>query len=237
MPVLVFKSEIWQYIRMRIQTNANEVLRFLRTDCQIHGRGRKKWWADRLRVAPMMISHWLAGRRLPSAGHLSAIYFLVEQVKAEKQKAGYSDLLWRHYYDNQEIDPLILRSTAERLLVSKGLSSRLLALLSWLFEKYRPQPYQLIELPLHPLWQNRLGWLHESAGLVPGFEPRALRENGVLLELEPSDFGPAFEKYLAGQQTAFGKKWRLYDCSMDHLKEQLDWRRLSRPNTKESLIS
>ena len=178
---------------MRIQTNANEVLRFLRTDCQIHGRGRKKWWADRLRVAPMMISHWLAGRRLPSAGHLSAIYFLVEQVKAEKQKAGYSDLLWRHY--------------------------------------------QLIELPLHPLWQNRLGWLHESAGLAPGFEPRALRENGVLLELEPSDFGPAFEKYLAGQQTAFGKKWRLYDCSMDHLKEQLDWRRLSRPNTKESLIS
>ena len=222
---------------MRIETNLSEILQFVQTDCQIHGRGRKKWWADQIGIAPMMLSHWLAGRHSPSAGHLNDIYFITEEIKAENQKSDLSEFLWRHYYDNGVLDPYILRNVAERLLISKGLNSRLLALLSWLFEEFSPKPYEIVELPLSALWQNRLGWLYESAGLNPGFEPRLCRQTQSLLEIGPTDFGNRLDKYLTQKQTSLGKRWDLYDCPLDELKEQINWRRSSRLNTKESLIS
>lgn len=174
----------------------------------------------------MMLSHWLSGRRSPSAGHMNHIYLTVEQIKAENQKAYFSDFLWRQYYDNQAIDPFILRSAAERLMVSKGLPSRLLGLLSWLFEEFRPQAYEFAELPLSALCQNRLGWLYESAGLKPGFEPRPFKQIQPLLEFGQIDLSNVLEKYLSGQQTSLGKRWHLYDFPLSELKEQLSWRRL-----------
>ena len=222
---------------MRIESELSEILQFVQTDCQIHGRGRKKWWADQLGIPPMMLSHWLAGRRSPSAGHLNDMHFIVEEIKAESQKADFSEFLWRHYYDNWSLDPVILRSVAERLLLSKGLNSRLLALLSWLFEEFSPKPYEIAELPLSALWQNRLGWLYESAGLNPGFEPRLFEQTRPLLEIGPTNLGNRLEKYLTRKQTSLGKRWGLYDCPLNELKEQFNWRQSSRLNTKESLIS
>lgn len=221
---------------MRIVSRPSEIVQFIKTDCQIHGRGRKKWWADQLGVAPMMLSHWLSGRRSPSSGHLNDIYSTAEQIKAENQKAHYADILWRHYYDNQAIDPFILRSAAERLMVSKGLPSRLLGLLSWLFEEFRPQAYEFGELPLSALCKNRLGWLYDSAGLKPGFEPHPFKQIQPLLEIGQIDSSNVMEKYLSRQQTSLGKRWHLYDFPLSELKEQLSWRRSKPQNIRESLV-
>ena len=218
---------------MRIESKLSEILQFVQYDCQIHGRGRKKWWADQIGIAPMMLSHWLAGRRSPSAGHLNGIHFIAEEIKAESQKADLSEFLWRHYYDNLALDPVILRSVAERLLLSRGLNSRLLALLSWSFEEFSPRQYEIAELPLSALWQNRLGWLYESAGLDPGFEPRLFEQTRSLLEIGPTNSGNRLEEYLTRKQTSLGKRWDLYDCPLNELKEQFNWRRSSRRNTKE----
>ncbi|MHB8168995.1 MAG: hypothetical protein ACYDET_05015 [Thermoleophilia bacterium] len=185
----------------------------------------------------MMLSHWLSGRRSPNASHMSDIYLTAEQIKAESQKAYFSDILWRHYYDNQSIHPFILRNAAEQLMASKGLPSRLLCLLSWLFEEFRPQAYEFAELPLSALCQNRLGWLYESAGLNPGFEPRPFKQIQPLLEIGQIDLSNVLEKYLARQQTSLGKRWHLYDFPLSELKEQLSWRRLKPRDIRESSIS
>ena len=113
--------------------------------------------------------------------------------------------------------------SAEQLMRADGLSTRLLALISWFLEKFPPTSFN--EPPLIPIKRNRLGWLCESAGLEPGFDPAPIKtvtllEMAVGLNKDNKDL----KHYLRNQQTELGKKWRLYDCQLDDLKEKLQWR-------------
>lgn len=170
----------------------------------------------------MTLSHWLAGRRRPSARRMEHIYFLCETVAADSEKETLVDMLWQAYYEERPVPAALLLVTCEKLLRSSGLKTRTLALLSWLFER---EPPPKISPPAFAIWRNRLGWLYESAGLKPGFEP-APAEGGNLLEISTSaGDSRTIKSYLSAQQTLLGKKWNLYDCSLDDLKVKLEWRK------------
>ncbi|HEX21686.1 MAG TPA: hypothetical protein ENH19_03430 [Actinobacteria bacterium] len=203
--------------------NYSYIIEYLRRDCDSYGRGRKKWWAQQLDVSNMTLSHWLVGRRQPNAFHMEQIYSIYESVAGNREKKDLADSLWQAYYNEQPIAPIWLWTTAEQLMRADGLSTRLLALISWFLEKFPPTSFN--EPPLIPIKRNRLGWLCESAGLEPGFDPAPIKtvtllEMAVGLNKDNKDL----KHYLRNQQTELGKKWRLYDCQLDDLKEKLQWR-------------
>ncbi len=195
---------------------------FINRDCEFHGHGRKKWWAENLGVSSMTLSHWIVGRRHPSAKHLENIFILCEAVASNNEKSGLADNLWQAYYEKKELPTEILKAVCENLLRSNGLKTRLLALLSYLFEKSKPSPYS--EPPVIHSWRNRIGWLYESAGLNPGFKPAEI-DTTPLLEISSASTGDmkTIKKYLRAHQTELGKKWNVYDCSLNDLKSKLDW--------------
>lgn len=184
----------------------------------------------------MMVSHWLVGRRGPSAAHFGAMTVVLQTESAEREKALWSEFLWQSYYEGVEVFPGVLRAVAEKLLTAEGLPARLLALLSWYFEKRPPLSYAADEVALSPLWRNRMGWLYESAGLSCGYGPEVLPRTGALSEISArANPGMALRRYLARQQTAQGQKWQLYDLDIRKLKKELDWQREYRPPTAKSL--
>lgn len=199
-----------------------DVIEFINRDCKLHGHGRKKWWAENLGVSSMTLSHWLVGRRQPSAKHLENIHILCESVFANNEKSELADSLWQAYYDKKELPAEILKAVCEKLLKSGDLQTRLIALLSYLFEQSKPAPYH--EPPVMNSLRNRLGWLYESANLDAGFKPAKI-ETTQLLELSTAGSGEkkVIKKYLSAQQTELGGRWRVYDCSLDDLKSKLDW--------------
>ena len=215
-------------IRMRIITKKDTIaiIAFLLQDCQTNGHGRKKWWANRLGVSQMTLSHWVAGRRKPNAAHLNALFVAYEELQSNREKEIWSNLLWQNYYENKAIAPSLLRAIAQRLMKADGLQSRTLALLSWFFAKYAPSHYEPSESLNVSHWNNRLGWLYESAGLQSGLKPSRSNGNGTLLEISTFDNknGHLFRSYLERQQTSLGRKWHLYDCPLDEIKEKLNWR-------------
>lgn len=216
-----------------------DLIEFIRQDCLTNGHGRQKWWADRLGVSQMMVSHWLNERRKPSALHLNDIYRLNEQIKAEREKGDWLNHLWCAYYFDADFLSPVIRSIAIRLLTAEGLPVRALALLSWFFERFVTEPQPEHEVPIAPLWRNRLGWLYESSGLNPGYQPKELQETGALLEISKSGVikGPFIHKYLKSKQTDLGRKWQVYDCSLDEIKEQISWRNNPPQNKSKLLIS
>jgi hypothetical protein len=211
---------------MRIETNTETlgIIDFVRRDCATFGRGRKKWWANKLGVSQMSLSHWLVGRRTPNAAHLNAVFIAHEELQANNEKKIWTNLLWQNYYEHKDFEPSLLRAIAQKLIKADGLQSRTLALLSWMFAKY-PPPDSGQSLNVSR-WSNRLGWLYESAGLQSSIEPIEANEVGHLLEISGLDTsaGDHWRAYFEDQQTELGRKWHLYDCPLDDLKEELDWR-------------
>ncbi len=215
---------------MRILADTNgstvSIIDFVRQDCTERGRGRKKWWANKLGVSQMTLSHWLTGRREPNAAHLNEFYIAYEEFQANKQKTAWSYWLWQNYYENRDIDGVLLKAVALHLIKVDGLSSRTLALLSWCVAKYKMPALEQSEAPYASLWNNKIGWLYESAGLESYFSPVRLSSPGTLLETADFDLQnrTMLRAYFERQQTDLGQKWFLYDCPLDGLKEKLNWR-------------
>lgn len=212
---------------MRITTDISRpLIDFVRNDCEARGRGGKKWWASKLEVSQMTLSHWLVGRREPNAFHMSAFYIAFEESQANKEKAAWTNWLWQNYYENRELDPALLKAVALQLVKADGLQSRTWALLSWYLAKYGASPFKETELLAATRWSNKVGWLYESAGLEVHVEPIRSSAPGMILDIAVLDLprGDKYRSYLERQQTALGKKWFLYDCPLERLKEKLSWR-------------
>lgn len=202
------------------------IIDFVKRDCADRGRGGKKWWAHKLGISQMTLSHWLTGRRQPNASHLNAIYVAREEFEASKQKSVWLDLLWQSYYENKGLDGLLLKTVGLHLMKADGLQSRNLALLSWLFEKYEVPSFEQAEVLTTSHWNNKIGWLYESAGLGSRVNPIQLKAPATLLETNELNLVKSenLRLYFERQQTDLGRKWFLYDCPLDHLKEKLGWR-------------
>ena len=211
-------------MRIYSQNGNIAIVEFLRRDCETNERGRKKWWADKLGVSPMMLSHWLVGRRRPNAAHISKLFFAYEELKASKEREAWSTWLWQNYYDNKDVAPALLKNVAQSLMKADGLQSRTLALLSWFFSKSKPMPFAQSEILNVGIWNNKIGWLYESAGLQSDLKPERANGSAMLLDVSSFERSDHFYSYLERQQTELGRKWRLYDCPLDELKEKLDWR-------------
>ncbi len=213
---------------MRIieQDSSVAMIDFMRQDCANTGHGRKKWWANKLSVSQMTLSHWLVGRRTPSASHWNTFFIISEELQANNEREMWSNWLWKNYYDNSGIEPILLKQVAKNLLKTDGLQSRVLALLSWFFAKYEPPPLEQSEFFGASQWRNKMGWLYESAGLQSNLKPIGLNEPETLLDVSNLDLSDSdvARSYLKGQQTELGRKWQLFDCSMETLKDKLDWR-------------
>ncbi len=213
-------------MRINKQHSNIAIIDFIQRDCIDNGHGRKKWWANKLDVSQMTLSHWLVGRRTPNASHWNTLFMVSEELQATNERDMWSNWLWQNYYDNIGIEPIILKQVAKNLMKAEGLQSRVLALLSWFFAKYEPPPFEQSEFFNANHWRNKMGWLYESAGLQSNLAPIRLNKPEALLDipnLDPSDSDIA-RFYLEGQQTELGRKWQLFDCSMAALKEKLDWR-------------
>ena len=187
----------------------------LKLDCRRHGRGRKAWWARRLGVPPLTLSHWLAGRQAPNADHGLAIRDTLDQMEHEFHHQPWKDYLWDCYYLSQTVPAKILPLVILEVLLSPGLDTRTLALLSRFVERESPN---LLE-PRSGLLHNKVGWLLEVSGVKPKFHPDKSAPIQMLGRF--SSLSPQLKRHLARYQTAIGKKWRVHDCSMKELKGSL----------------
>lgn len=217
------------YIRMRIvsadqQLNI-ELTELVRQDCAEQGRGRKVWWAKRLGVSPMTLSHWICGRRQPSARHLQAIQVVADELESARHKSAWSDLLWQHYYDDSQIPGNALALIIQQLVRSSGLDTRLIALLSYLLERIEMAP---IIVPRDTAWGNRLGWLLESAGRSVQWNPAKKPSPTSFIEIsDRSETSDQMLEFIEGQRTPLGRRWDLYDCDISQIKKELAWRKPS----------
>ncbi len=213
-------------MRIKKQDNDSAIIDFMRRDCAGKGHGRKKWWAERLGVSQMTLSHWFVGRRKPNAAHWNTLFTVSEELQANNEKEMWSNWLWQKYYDNREIEPILLKQVAKNLMKTNGLQSRVLALLSWFFTKLEPPLIEQSDFFGVSRWQNKMGWLYESAGLESDLKPARLSKPGTVLDMSNLDISNSdvYRSYLESQQTDLGRKWQLYDCALDELKEKLDWR-------------
>lgn len=188
----------------------------LEQDCQLHGLGRKKWWAHQLGIPPLTFSHWLAGRQQPNGEHTLHIKALLDQIEKDKALQGWKDLLWDSYYSHQIIPDKIFPMILFEVLSMSSLDSRTLALLSRYIEKGDPLqfpstfPKQLI---------NRIGWLLEVSGLKAPFLPDKSLKIDYLLQHSEGPSG--LNQHIRHFRTSTGKRWKLYDCPLDPLKDSL----------------
>ena len=99
-------------------------------------------------------------------------------------------------------------------------------MLSWFFTKLELPRIEQSDFFGVSRWQNKMGWLYESAGLQSNLLPARLNKPGTLLDMSNLDISTndVYRSYLESQQTDLGRKWQLYDCALDELKEKLDWR-------------
>ncbi len=185
-------------------------------DCTTQVRGRKKWWADRLEVPPLTISHWLSGRQRPNGTHALVIREILAEEEEEKKKRLWVEHLWDCYYSGQEIPSRILSTIILEILSLPAIESRTLALLLRLLEKQRPS---FETVPSSAKMKNRLGWLLTAAGLSPAFHPD--RKEKPQLILPSPAISQRLEKHFRRYQTPLGKQWRIYDCLLDTLKDSL----------------
>lgn len=191
------------------------VIEKLKKDCLRHGYGRKKWWADLLGVPPLTLSHWIAGRQNPNGKNSLQILTLLKQVEKDTQGEAWKESLWDAYYSGQPIPSKILSMIILEILSLSGVDSRTLALLSRLIERFHPE----ISAPDKPGLKNRLGWLMEISGQKPHFAPYCAAGTQTLFKLFPQS--GRLKKYLRHYQTPLGKKWRLYDCPLQSIKDSL----------------
>ena len=190
---------------------SNELVKKLNRDCIQHGYGRKKWWADQLKVPPLTLSHWLAGRQSPSGTHALRILSILNQSKIDRSAEKWGQYLWDCYYQHQPLLINLLPDIILNVLSKSTIDSRTLALLSYFVEK-NPLSF---EVPEDPHLKNRLGWLLESSKKKAFFKPVKSSGNQSILNLPDS---PLTKKLLRRHQTSVGKKWKIYDCSLAKLR-------------------
>lgn len=187
----------------------DQVVLDLKADCLRGGRGRKAWWARQLGIPPLTLSHWLAGRQRPNGRNALTIREMLGQLEQRKKCGPWEDYLWDCYYSKQDIPSKILSLVAIEILSAAVIGVRTAALMVRFFQKQRPS----FEKPSSGTLRNRAGWLLEAAGLEPSFSPDRLTKVQSVF-LSPSRQG-SLDSYFRRNQTPIGRKWKIYDCSLD----------------------
>lgn len=183
----------------------------LKKDCSLHGYGRKKWWADQLKVPPLTLSHWLAGRQHPNGPHATKMKELLDQVGKTPLQERWKEYIWDCYYTNEHPSSKILPLIILEILSLPEIDTRTLALLSKIIEKDKPQ----FDIPDSDQLKNRLGWLLEASKFKVPFTPVVLTKAQSFGNFKGS------LSYLRQFQTTLGKKWRVYDFPIKKLKDSL----------------
>lgn len=181
----------------------------VKADCALRGRGRKAWWARKLGVPPLTLSHWLAERQKPSGHNALAIRQILEQLDREKKYAPWEDCLWDCYYSKQDVPPKILPLIVMEILSKPVLAVRTTALIIRFLQKQRPS----FEKPSSGVLRNRVGWLLETAKIDGSFRPDRSTEVQPLF-LAPSSKGSLLS-YFRRHQTPVGRRWKIFDCSLE----------------------
>jgi len=194
-----------------------KVLALLKKDFQEYGYGRKKWWAERLNIPPLMISHWRAGRQYPSGQHVEAIFDIFEHLEADKYLPLWANHLYEIYFSHLKVDENILKEIIYQILKAETIEPRTLALASLFVEKYK-----LEFEPTEDRLINRLGWLLESANIKPHFKP-TLKKTEFFVKVDLPLDSKTLHAYLKKQQTKQGKRWHLFDASITQIKESFIW--------------
>ncbi len=125
------------------------------------------------------------------------------------------EVLWKSYYDQKRFPVYFLPNIILTILSRTELNSRLLALLSLIIQKV-PLHFSI---PSNLKLRNRLGWLLEISGKTASFSPAVSTQN----LLENTSRSEGMKKYFRNFQTSEGKKWKIYDCPLNQLKESLPW--------------
>lgn len=204
---------------------SNSLISSLEQDCLRSGRGRKAWWAKKLGIPPLTFSHWLAGRQNPNGTNAVAIRSILEGIEQDKREALWENRLWDCYYEGASVPNSLLPPIVLEILSRPLLKVRTAALLVRFLKNKNPT----FEIPASATLRNRLGWLLETAGFTPLFSPdRTASVQSLFLR----DSGtPSFKAYLKQHQTAHGRKWRVYDSSLDETVSSLP------PDTREQIES
>ena len=191
------------------------LIKELKQDCASHGYGRKKWWANQLGIPALTLSHWLAGRQQPNGLHALTIQEILQKNKKGGEDTAWKNYLWDAYYLNEIIPIKILPLIILNVLSLPTVDPRTLTLLSHFVEKCHPT----FEIPSMGGLKNRLGWLLEVSGQKASFKPDRLPHDQILLSLTSKT--REFLRYLRKQQTSSGRKWYLFDCSLETTKALL----------------
>ncbi len=185
----------------------------LKADCAAHGRGRKKWWAEQLGVPPLTVSHWMSGRQGLNGPHTVVIQSILAQDERDREAKRWLEALEEVYYRGtlSTARPL-LGLAVVKIMSASHLGSRALGFLSFLLEREKLDLEPCADYKL----ANRLGWLLEVSGRPVSFSVKQKVGVQTLLAL-PNTL--RFRSYLKSQQTAFGKKWMLFDCDLAPIKK------------------
>lgn len=193
------------------------LLQEVQKDCITHGYGRKRWWAKRLGVPPLTLSHWLAKRQHPSGAHALKIRETLDWLEQNDMATRWKDYLWDSYYTGWRVPHQLMPEVILIILSRNGIDSRTLGLLSQVVE------HVSITLPItsSALIQNRLGWLLEISKKVSPFNP--IRSVPTQMLFQVGFHSSGLERYLKKFQTKWGKKWKVYDCPLEKIKKSLPW--------------
>lgn len=190
-----------------------EIVQKIQTDCNAHGRGRKAWWANRLGIPPLTLSHWLARRQSPSGTHALAIWEILEKQRQSQLARTLLDRLWRVHYNGEKIPSVLLPTIIDEIISCPILDSRSWALVSLFVGSTKDVSW---EIPTEPAVRNRLGWLLAVSGTKAPWK--------VVGNVEPQCISPqlgAAGKYFWKLQTGNGRRWRILDFPLDEMKKLL----------------
>lgn len=195
------------------------LIKLLENDCKAHGRGRKSWWAKYLDVPPLTLSHWFAGRQTPNGERAILIYEKLNEIEKKREASQWIACLWGLYYNckgTHHYSDLLQLIIPKCLAVS--LDSRTLALLSYFVES---EDIEFVEVA-DPRLSNRIGWLLEVSGKKTILKVHREIDTQPILSIAMGDYSSLhMKRYIQSQQTVYGKKWKIFDCDLSHLKESL----------------
>lgn len=194
----------------------------VKEDCASYGYGRKKWWAEQIGVPQLTISHWFANRQLPNAKNLKSIQNELNELHTNKASEALREHLWELYYQDFNVDSYFIKFATIEILKAKEIDSRTLGLLSFYIERLGAFDFKV---PSENNLRNKLGWLLETAKVSPSFEPAKLKEPLGLIKLSIKPLNKdLLISYLSKQQTKLGRKWHVFDCPINQIKENLIWK-------------
>ncbi|MBI1869578.1 MAG: hypothetical protein HYS07_00115 [Chlamydiae bacterium] len=196
----------------------NQVSKHLKEDCREHGFGRKAWWARRLEVPALTISHWLAHRQDPNGTHTQLILDVFQEETATQNSPVWINFLWKCYFEKIPVEREFFQSIIPLILQAKSLNTRTLAFLSNIIILFQLQ----LTSSLHASskLKNRIGWLMEISNFTPTIEPERRKWDFLCDIFESLNRWSNGKKYLIKQQTPIGKKWFIYDCDLTAIKRK-----------------